>query len=58
MLETTLKKCNCEFFYSFHIRNVSKNYIGYIDIKDGKSSNYIEIELIRILCSKGHEALV
>lgn len=49
MLETTLKKCNCEFFKSFHIRNVSKNYIGYIDIKDGKSLNYIEIELIKIL---------
>ena len=47
MLETTLKN-NCEFLI-FSYKKCFKNYIGYIDIKDGKSLNYIEIELIKIL---------
>ena len=47
MLETTLKMY-CEFLI-FSYKKCFKNYIGYIDIKDGKSLNYIEIELIKIL---------
>lgn len=47
MLETTLKII--VNFLIFSYKKCFKNYIGYIDIKDGKSLNYIEIELIKIL---------
>ena len=47
MLETTLKNVIVNFLI-FSYKKCFKNYID-IDIKYGKSLNYIEIELIKIL---------